>query len=144
MQLRLLILCLIGQLCCAGLAHGQSPNMTGRWTIDVTFAAGVQHSLRFDAQPSGKGTFQLLDPKAHVWGADKPSEATWKQGEGNAVTFSGPMEFLIGNVGRDAGRLMFKGKFENPDFITGEVEFSPQMGERPSKHGTFKAVRNKN
>jgi hypothetical protein len=118
--------------------------MTGRWNIDVTFAAGGPHSLRFDAQPDGKCSFQLLDPKAHVWGADKPSEATWKQGEGNAVTFSGPMEFLIGNIGRDAGTLTFNGKFETADLITGEVEFSPLVGDRPSKHGTFKAIRNKN
>ena len=55
--------------------------------------------------------------------------------------FSRPMEFLIGNVGRDAGTLTFKGKFEAPDLITGEVEFSPLVGDRPSKLGTFKAVR---
>ena len=59
------------------------------------------------------------------------------------MTFSGPVEFLIGNVGRDAGTLTFKGKFETPDSITGEVEFFPLIGDRPSKHGTFKAVREK-
>ena len=57
------------------------------------------------------------------------------------MTFSGPVEFMLGNVGRDAGTLVFKGKFETADLITGEVEFSPLVGERPSKHGTFKAVR---
>jgi hypothetical protein len=36
---------------------------------------------------------------------------------------------------------MFKGKFESADLITGEVEFAPLVGERPSKHGTFKATR---
>jgi len=51
------------------------------------------------------------------------------------------VEFLIGNVGRDAGTLMCKGKFETPDLMTGEVEFAPSVGERPSKHGSFKAVR---
>jgi hypothetical protein len=53
------------------------------------------------------------------------------------------MEFLLGNVGRDAGTLTCKGKFETPDLITGEVDFSPSVGEGPSKHGTFKAVRAK-
>ena len=72
-------------------------------------------------------------------GAAKPSEAKWTQGEGNAVTFSGAVEFPIGNVGRDAGTLVFKGKFETPDLITGEVDFSPLVGDRPSKSGTFKA-----
>jgi hypothetical protein len=37
--------------------------------------------------------------------------------------------------------LVFNGKFETPDLITGEVEFSPLVGEGLSKHGTFKAVR---
>ena len=41
------------------------------------------------------------------------------------------MEFLIGNVGRDAGTLTFNGKFENSDLITGEVEFSPPSGSVP-------------
>ena len=57
------------------------------------------------------------------------------------MTFSGPVEFLLGNVGRDAGTLTCKGKFESADLISGEVEFSPSVGDRPSKHGTFKAVR---
>ena len=125
------------------MSEAQSPNVIGTWNVEITFANNEHRSVRFDARGAGKGTFQLLEPKAHVWGADKPSEATWKQGEGNAVIFLGPMEFLIGNVGRDAGTLTFNGKFENPDLITGEVDFSPLVGERPSRHGTFKAVREK-
>jgi hypothetical protein len=54
---------------------------------------------------------------------------------------SGAVEFPIGNVGRDAGTLMFKGKFETASLITGKVEFSPLVGEKPSKHGTFEAAR---
>ncbi len=115
--------------------------MIGSWKVDITFANGESRSLRFDAQGAGKGSFLLLDPRLNVWGPAKPSEAKWTQGEGNSVTFSGPVEFMLGNVGRDAGTLTFKGKFETADLITGEVEFSPLPGERPSKHGTFKAVR---
>jgi hypothetical protein len=36
-----------------------------------------------------------------------------------------------------------KGKFETPDLITGQAEFSPLVGDRPSKLGTFKATRAK-
>ena len=36
---------------------------------------------------------------------------------------------------------MFQGKFETADSITGEVEFSPLVGDMPSKHGTFKSMR---
>jgi hypothetical protein len=143
MRARLLTLFVIAQLCWVVMAQTQSPNMTGKWNIELSFAAGGPHSLRFDAQPSGKGTFVLMDPAAKAWGADKPSEAVWTRGEGNSLTFSGPMEFPIGNVGRDAGTLTFQGKFETPGLITGEVDFSPLVGDRPSKHGSFKAVREK-
>jgi len=123
------------------MAQAQSPNTIGRWNVEITFANEEHRSLRFDAQGDGKGTFLLLDPRLRVWGLAKPSEAKWSRCEGNSVTFSGPVEFMIGNVGRDAGTLVFNGKFETVDLITGEVEFSPLVGERPSKHGTFKAVR---
>lgn len=123
------------------VATAQSPNMTGTWNIEVSFGAGAQHSLRFDAQPGGKGTFVLTDASAKAWGETKPSEAKWTLGEGNSVTFSGQVEFPIGNVGRDAGTLTCTGKFETADLITGEVDLSPLVGDGPSKHGTFKATR---
>ena len=136
-----LILALIVNTCCSMLAEAQSPNVIGTWKVEITFGNEEHRSLRFEAQGVGKGTFLLLDPAARVWGGTKPSEAKWSRGEGNSVTFSGPVEFMLGNVGRDAGTLVFKGKFETPDLITGEVEFSPLVGDRPSKHGTFKALR---
>ena len=132
---------LIVNTCCSVASQAQSPNMIGRWNIEITFANEDHRALRFEAQGSGKGTLQLQDPRSKVWGSATPSEAKWSRGEGNAVTFSGPVEFMLGNVGRDAGTLLFNGKFETADLITGEVEFSPLVGERPSKHGTFRAVR---
>jgi hypothetical protein len=117
--------------------------MIGSWKVEINFAEGNKRSLRFDAQDHGKGTFLLLDPMLSRWGPAKPSEAKWTPGDQNSVTFSGAVEFPIGNVGRDPGTLTFKGKIETPDAITGEVEFAPLVGERPSKHGTFKAVRSK-
>jgi len=139
--MRAFILMIIVQMCCGALTRGQSPNMIGRWNVEINFADGNKRSLRFDAEDHGKGTFLLLDPMLSRWGPAKPSEAKWTPGEQSSVTFSGAVEFPIGNVGRDPGTLMFKGKFETPDAITGEVEFAPLVGERPSKHGSFKATR---
>jgi hypothetical protein len=136
---RVLILMLIAQT--AAVSQAESPNLIGRWNIEITFPNDDHRSLRFDAQDGGKGTLVLADPKSRVWGSTTPSEAKWTPGDDNSVTFSGAVEFLLGNVGRDAGTLVFKGKFEKADLITGEVEFSPLVGERPSKHGSFKAVR---
>ena len=135
------ILMLMIQMCCSALAQAQSPSVTGRWNVDITFGDGSKRTVRFDAQEAGKGTLLVVDPRLKVWGPGKPSEAKWTLNGGNSVTFTGPVEFMLGNVGRDAGTLMFKGKFETPDSISGEVEFAPLVGERPSKHGTFKATR---
>jgi hypothetical protein len=134
-------LVLMAQMCCGALVQAQAPNMTGIWNVEINFANAQHHSLRFEAEGDGKASLQLTDPAAKAWGADKRSDAKWSRGEGNSVTFSGPVEFLLGNVGRDAGTLTCNGKFETADSISGEVEFSPSIGERPSKHGTFKAVR---
>src|ERR1044072_6199349 len=139
--IRRLMLLLLAHTCLVTIAQAQSPTMLGRWNIEVNFADGNKRSLRFDAQADGKGTFLLVDPMLSRWGPAKPSEAKWTSGDQNSMTFSGPVEFPLGNVGRDAGTLMFKGKFQTPDSISGEVEFAPLVGERPSKHGTFKAIR---
>ncbi len=136
---RTLILMLIAQT--VAVSQAESPNVIGRWNVEITFPNEEHRSLRFDARGDGKGTLALADAHSAAWGAAQPSEAKWSRGEGNSVTFSGPVEFLIGNVGRDAGTLICKGKFETPDLMTGEVEFAPSVGERPSKHGSFKAVR---
>jgi hypothetical protein len=124
------------------MVQAQSPSMIGRWNIEIAFGDGSKRSLHFEAQGEGKGSF--VDPRAKVWGNGKPSEAKWSVGEGNSVTFTGPVEFMLGNVGRDAGTLTCKGKFEGPDSIAGEVEFAPLVGDRLTRHGTFKATRNKN
>ena len=125
------------------VSDAQSPNIVGSWNVEITFANDEHRSVRFDARADGKGSLDAADPRSKVWDGSKPSEAQWTRGEENSVTFSGAVEFLLGNVGRDPGTLTCRGKFETPDLITGEVEFSPSVGERPSKHGTFKAVREK-
>ena len=123
------------------LAGAESLNVNGSWKVEITFANEQHRFLRFDAQSEGKGTLTVTDPQSKVWAGAKRSEAKWTPGDGNSVTFSGRVEFMLGNVGVDAGTLTCRGKFETADLITGEAEFSPLVGDGPSKHGTFKAVR---
>lgn len=123
------------------VTKAESPNLVGAWNVEITFGNDEHRSVHFEAQADGKGTLVAADPRSKFWDGSKTSTAQWSRLEENSITFSGAVEFLIGNVGRDAGTLMCKGKFENPDLITGEAEFSPAVGERPSKHGSFKAVR---
>lgn len=125
----------------AASCHAELPPMIGSWEVTITFPNGESHSMRFDAQDGGKGSLVLLDARAKVWSPGKPSEAKWAQGKENSVTFSGPVEFPLGNVGRAPGTLVFKGKLEGANAIGGEVDFSPLGGEQPAKHGTFKAAR---
>ena len=139
--MRPLILILIVQTFCSALTQAQSPSMIGKWKVEITFPNGENRLLRFDAQDAGKGSLVLVDPRSKLWEPAKPSEAKWTQAAGNSVTFSGAVEFPIGNVGRDPGTLVFRGKFETESLIAGEVEFSPLVGDRPSKSGTFKATR---
>jgi hypothetical protein len=139
--IRRLIFLLFAQACFSAMAQGQSPNVIGRWNIEIAFGDGSKRSLRLDAQEAGKGILEVVDPRLKAWGPGKPSEAKWSREAQNTVTFSGPVEFMLGNVGRDAGTLTFKGKFEVPDVITGEVEFAPLVGDRPTRHGTFRATR---
>ena len=49
-----LILILVAQTCCAALTQAQSPNLIGRWKVEITFANADCRSLRFEAQVSGK------------------------------------------------------------------------------------------
>ena len=136
-----LILIVFAQIFGVGLSQAQSSNVIGSWKMEITFENGEARFFRFEARESGKGSFLLLDPGLKVWGPARPSEAKWTQSDEGSVMFSGTVEFPLGNVGRDAGTLVFKGKIETESSITGEVDFSPLIGDQPSKHGTFKAVR---
>jgi len=123
-----------------------SSNLIGKWKIDIKFLNAGAHSLLFEAQASGKGSFLLQDSRSSLVEAGEPTKAKWTQSD-DKVAFSGPTEFPIGNVGRDRGTLVFKGTFEAMDAISGDVAFFP-LGQdpsdpkaTPSRTGTFKAKR---
>ena len=142
-----LVLTVFIQLLGLGLSHAQSSNVIGSWRVEITFGNGDSRSLRFEARESAKGSFLLLDPRLKVWGPARPSEAKWTQGDDGSVMFSGTVEFPLGNVGRDAGTLVLKGKVGTEGTITGAAIFFPLDQDpkdpkaRPSKSGSFKAIR---
>ena len=92
------------------VSEAQSANVIGTWNIEIIFANDEHRSVRFDARADGKGSLVAADPRSKVCDGSKASEAQWSQGEQNSITWSGAVEFLLGNVGRDAGTLTFKGK----------------------------------
>jgi hypothetical protein len=140
-----LILIVFAQIFGAGSLQAQSPNVIDSWKVEITFGNGESRSFRFEAGDSGKGSFLLLDPRLKTWGPARPSEAKWTQSHEGTVTFSGPVEFLLGNVGRDAGTLVLTGKLGTEGSIMGEAKFFPRDQDpkdaKPSKSGTFKATR---
>jgi hypothetical protein len=142
-----LILIVFAQIFGVGLSQVHSSNVIGDWKVEITFGNGESRSFRFEARESGKGSFLLLDPRSNVSGPAGLSEAKWTQGDEGSVIFSGMVEFPLGNVGRDAGTLVLKGKFGTEATITGEARFFPVDEDsadhtaRPSKRGTFKASR---
>jgi len=93
----------VNTFCCA-MAEAESPNMTGNWNIEVTFGDGARHSLRFEAQTGGNGTLLLTDPPSQGLGSRKVFRGKMvHKAKEMPSHFSGPMEFLLGNVGREAG-----------------------------------------
>ena len=143
----ILILIVCAQVLGAGFSQAQAAKVVGSWNVEITFENGNSRSLRFEAQESGKGSFLLLDPRLKVWGPARPSEAKWTQGDDGSVMFSGTVEFPLGNVGRDAGTLVLKGKFGTEGTVTGAAIFFPLDQDpkdpkaKPSKSGSFKAIR---
>src|SRR5262249_8597257 len=105
----------------------QSSDMVGRWKIDITFENKSKRSLRFDAEDSGKGSL-LLEARSNWDEPAKPSQAKWTVGREKRVTIVGPVEFPIGNVGREPGVLVFKGALKSESMITGDFAFSNYTG----------------
>ena len=142
----MLILLFAMHNCLVGAARPQSSDLVGEWKIDITFPNKSKRSLRFDAEDSGKGSL-LLESRSNWDEPAKPSQAKWTVGREKRVTISGPVEFPIGNVGRQPGVLVFKGAFESESKITGEFAFFTMNQDpmdpktTPSKTGKFEATR---
>src|SRR5262245_28917089 len=119
-------------------AQTQPSNLAGRWKVEFKFSGIEEHSLRFDAASGGKGAFLLLDAVSNLNPPAEPTQAQWNQAATDKVTFSGAIEFPIGNVGRDAGTLVFNGSFESSASISGKVSFF-RVGQDPNDPGTVPA-----
>lgn len=134
---------------CLGLflLSDQTHHLSGRWKVEFKFSGNEEHSLRFVATSEGKGSFLLLDAGSNLNPPAEPMQAQWEQTVPRKVTFSGGTQFAIGNVGRDAGTLVFKGSFETSNAISGKVFFfregqNPKDPDTvPAKTGDFKATR---
>ncbi len=119
-------------------SSAQVAKLVGRWRVEFSIYDTEKHTLQFDADASGDGTYLLLDSRSSLLPPAEPSKAGWKLVASNRVTISGEIEFPIGNVGRNAGTLTFKGVFDSPGLISGEVAFFSQ-GQDPRDPSTVPA-----
>jgi hypothetical protein len=142
----MLILLFAAHNCSVDAARPQSSDLVGRWKIDITFENQSKRSLSFNAEDSGTGSL-LMEARSNWDEPAKPSQAKWTAGREKRVMISAPVEFPIGNVGREAGVLVFKGAFKSESKIAGEIAFFPMDQDpmdpkaTPSKTGKFEATR---
>src|SRR4030095_7676127 len=108
----MLILLFAAHNCSVDAARPQSSDLVGLWEINNTFENQSQRLLRFYADDSGRGTW-LLEARSNGDQPAKPSQAKWTVGREKRVTILGPVEFPIGNVGRETGVLVFRGSFKS-------------------------------
>jgi len=134
----------------ASCTNTQNFNLAGRWKVEFKLSGDKEHTLQFDAQPDGKGSILLLDPVSSLNSPAEPAKAQWEQDASDQPTFSGAISFPIGNVGRDVGILVFKGKFESANSISGKVSFFREgqdvknSATTPAKTSEFTAKRSPN
>jgi hypothetical protein len=142
-----LILLFVAHNCSVEKARPQSSDLVGGWKIDITFENQSTRSLRFDAEDSGKGSLVLEGARDNWDEPAKPSQVKWTVGPEKRVTILSPVEFPIGNVGREQGVLALKGAFKSESLITGDIAFFPidqdpmDPKATPSKTGKFEATR---
>jgi hypothetical protein len=142
----MLILLFAAYICSVDAALPQTSDLKGQWKIDITFEDQSKRSLRFDAEDSGIGSL-LLEVRSNWDEPTKPSQAKWMVGREKRVTILAPVEFPIGNVGRETGVLVFKGAFKSGSKITGDFAFFSMDQDpmdpkaTPSKKGKFEATR---
>ena len=126
---------------CSSASGVQAPSALGRWEIQFSLDDGAPHKVRFDADASGRGPFLLLDVRSNLLPDATPTEAKWSQSDSNQMTVSGFIEFPIGNVGRDPGRLNLSGTFSSSDMFSGSVVFVSDLKDRADRSGSFTATR---
>ncbi len=125
----------------------EAPKVMGSWSTEVTFQNGEHRKLQVEAQPDGKASFQLAGLRPSMAGNGQPAAAEWTRGNDGSVSFSGPVQFPLGNVGIDRGTLVLKGKFEADGSLAGQAIFyragrdqsDPEV--KPAKCGSFRATR---
>jgi hypothetical protein len=121
--------------------------LAGRWRVTFSITGDPQKHLIFESKANRAGSFSLLDTGPGDTAVAEPLPAAWSELTNNRVSFSGEVELPVGNCCREIGTLIFKGKFDSPNAITGKLIFVTSIDEEESAYkfhssvGTFTATR---
>jgi hypothetical protein len=122
-------------------------NLVGRWRVKFTLSGIGEKNLVFDSQAKGSGSLLLLDTGPDNKPVATLLPASWSQTTNDRVSLSGEVELPLGTCCRDTGTLIFKGKFNSSDLISGKAIFVTSTVDEEncngfrSMLGTFTATR---
>lgn len=107
----------------ASASPTQTANLLGRWRVEFIMSGIGEKNLIFDLQAKGSGSFLLLDagPDSKLMTTALP--AVWSETTNNRVSFSGEVELPVGTCCREMGTLIFKGKFDSTNAMSGKAVF---------------------
>lgn len=146
----LIILILLGSI----FALGQSKSaevpsalpVMGAWDVTFTWTdTNITKKLVFIALTNGTGSFRIITPRATTQ-PPVTHPAVWVRPLPSLMSFSGEVEFPIGNCCRETGTLIFKGVQTSNGVISGRAMFVSDIaivatpGAFQTRVGTFTAV----
>jgi len=120
--------------------------LTGRWRV-MFIIGGLPKNLILESKANGAGSFHLLDTGPDDKPVPTPRAAAWSQTTNDRVSFSGEAEMPLGTCCREMGTLVFKGKFDSDNSISGKLLFVTSIDDDESPYkfrsmmGTFSATR---
>ena len=120
--------------------------LQGRWRVTFKMA-GLEKNVIFEGTANGSGSFKLLDTGPDDKPVAQPVPAVWSQLTNDRISFSGEAELPIGTCCREVGTMIFKGKFNSADAISGTLIFVTSVDQEESAFkfrsevGTFTANR---
>jgi hypothetical protein len=103
-----------------------SPVPVAGWDVSFTLmgptANVVPRRLFFMSFTDNTGTFRMTGPRT-TWPVQTTFPAVWAAPTPTFMSFSGEVEFPIGNCCRETGTLIFKGDRSNTGVISGAAIF---------------------
>lgn len=98
----------------------QAANIGGRWRVKFNLNGVGERRLEFVSQTNDSGSFLLREPLPNNKVVTTP--AVWSQTTNDRINFSGEVELQL-NCCREKGTLIFKGRMNSKDSISGKAIF---------------------